>query len=119
MKIPHSMISHISNKVVLDAAGSTPLSDTLFCRQLALFGTLAALPNSAVIRILTFNPLHVAPLPFLGKRRRGRPRLTWMSVQHSRALALCNNSQQSLDQYFQNLSGEEACLWRKFVAEHA
>jgi len=32
-------------------------------------------------------------------------------------IALCNNSQQSLDLYFQNRSKEEAYEWRKVVAE--
>ena len=116
--IPHSMISRVSNATVLETAGSKPLSTTVSSRQLILFGNIAALPDSSMIRSITFDSQHVRPAPLSGKRRRGRPRLSWMSVQYAKALKLCNHEQRILDQYFAQRSDTEAFSWRSFVKQH-
>ena len=62
--IPHPYISRISNQVVLNTCGSTPLSSTLTCRQLLLMGKIATMPDDSAIRRSVFiSPSLGRPFP--------------------------------------------------------
>ena len=47
-------------------------------------------------------------------RKRGRPKLTWASVQHARVLELFQGSQTDVNKYFSNKAGA-AARWASFV----
>ena len=84
--IPHSMISHVSNDEVLRCAGARPLCEKLDQRQLQLFARIARLPDNSVVRRVVFEPGTMAPAKSSCTRRRGRPKLTWISVVHALAV---------------------------------
>ena len=58
LNIPHSFVSRISNKIVLEQSGRQEISSILTYRQLMLFGKSAALPSTDVRRQCVFwsNP---------------------------------------------------------------
>ena len=88
LKIPHSMISHVTNRAVLEAAAATkPLSETLLFQQLVLFGGIAMQPDIDSTRRLVFEPGCITPARVF-KRKRGRPRLAWQSVTYAHALSI-------------------------------
>ena len=65
LNIPHSYVSRISNKTVLERSGRQEISNILTYRQLVLFGKVAALPFTDVRRQCVFSG-HT--------QRRGRPK---------------------------------------------
>ena len=50
LNIPHSFVSTVSNKIVLERRGRQDISNVLTYRQLISFGKIAALPSTAVWR---------------------------------------------------------------------
>ena len=68
-----------------------PLCDKLCERQLLLFGLVARLPDTSVVRRVVFEPGSLVPAQSSFARRRGRPKLTWISVVHALALKVCNH----------------------------
>ena len=88
---PHPMISHVSNAAVSHQAQARPLSETLEAKQLIYFGRVAALPHDSVLRACLLANDGTYPKPFEGRRRRGRPRVTWAHTQHAKALQLCGS----------------------------
>ena len=99
-RIPHSMISHVSNASVLEIAGVSALSSLLAERQVILYGRIALLPQSSFLRSAVFSGQEIAPRSFTGNRRRGRPRITWASIQHSKALHIFGDSQDEMNIFF-------------------
>ncbi|CAE8602878.1 unnamed protein product [Polarella glacialis] len=97
-KIPHSIISHVSNATVLAKAGATPLSSTLLSRQLHFYGRLAGLPATSLLRQAVLQPSTAVPLELSGKRTRGRLRLSWSSVLFAQALKLAGGSPAALNE---------------------
>ena len=116
-KIPHSMISHVTNAEVFLTAGVPMLTTLLDRRQLLLYGRVAALPASSGLRSSTFQPDTVCPKIMDGTRRRGRPRLAWMGVQHARALELVGGQQSDLHAIFED-SESSSKRWRQIVNGH-
>ena len=55
LNIPHSYVSRISNKTVLERSGRQEISNILTYRQLVLFGKIAALPFTDVRRQCVFS----------------------------------------------------------------
>ena len=74
---PHSYISHISNRSVLDWTGQESPSHVLLGQQLKLYGRFVCLPAESTVRKSVLLPGDVLPRSFAGKRRRGRPRANW------------------------------------------
>ena len=99
-KIPHSMLSHVSNLRVLETAQLQSLSSILANRQLILFGRIAALPSSSFLRSVLFTGSTIIPKTLDGLRKRGRPRISWASVQHVKALDLFSGLQAALNDFF-------------------
>ena len=97
-RIPHSMISHVTNASVLWKAGAQRLSNRLLERQLRLFGRVACMPASSPLRTVTFEECQALPLERSCPRRRGRPKMTWSKQVHALALRVAGNSQEALDQ---------------------
>ncbi|CAE8618089.1 unnamed protein product [Polarella glacialis] len=97
-KILHSMISHVSNATILAKAGAKPLSSRLLSRQLHFYGRLASLPATSLLRQAVLQPNTAVPLELSGKRRRGRPRLSWFSVLFAQALKLAGGSPAALNE---------------------
>ena len=77
--IKAAYISRVSNKTVLDLTGQTPLSQQLFKRQIKLFGEVARAPEGSVIRQATFCPGSLRSAADRYVRKRGRPRLEWVT----------------------------------------
>ena len=96
----HPMISHISNAEVLASASAQPISITLRDRQLSLFGKIAALPDTSLVRRVLFVPGSVVPAQLVGKRARGRPKLTWSNTVYALALEACGHDAQVLHNMF-------------------
>ena len=55
LNIPHSFVSRISNKIVLEQSGRQEISSILTYRQLVFFGKIAALPSTDVRRQCVFS----------------------------------------------------------------
>ena len=113
-RIPHSMLSHVSNAAVLETAGVKALSAILAERQLTLFGRIASLPDTSILRATVFSGNVIAPRSFEGVRCRGRPRVTWASTQHAKALQLFGGSQVALNMFFNQPNADNE--WRKLVS---
>ncbi len=92
LRIPHSYISRVSNKSVLEKASADQLSRTLLQRQLRLLAHVARKPDDDPVRQCVFEPSSAKLKPFGGKRCRGRPRLTWPNVVHRHAIAIAGDS---------------------------
>ena len=50
------MLSHVTNKAVLETARVAKLSSVLLERQLKLMGTIAQLPQDSAVRAVVFKP---------------------------------------------------------------
>ena len=64
---------------MLSRLGATKLSNLLLEQQLGLFGKIARLPNTSPVRNLVFKDFSLDIRDLDIKRRRGRPRLSWIS----------------------------------------
>ena len=80
--IPSSYISRISNRDVMKTASQSTLSSTLAERQAKLYGDIAALPETHVLRRLTCEPGSSEPRQWTIKRRQGRPKQQWAACVH-------------------------------------
>ena len=60
----------------------------LLSEQVALYHRIAALPDDNILRDSIFEHGTSVAKMFTGKRRRGRPRVRWVSAVH--AMATCN-----------------------------
>lgn len=78
-------ISRTPNRAVLEMAGSRPLRYTLLRQQLAMFGHVARLPDSNLVRQAVFQPSSARPRAGTQPRRVGRPRLEWCTEVHRHA----------------------------------
>ena len=76
--ISHSMISRVSNQFILHLYGTIPLSSLLLRRQLNLYGKIARLLSTALIRKLVLQENEYTALK-ITDRKQGRPRLQWAS----------------------------------------
>ena len=79
LNIPHSFVSRISNKIVLEQSGRQEISSILTYRQLVLFGKIAALPSTDVRRQCVFSGQTLRPRIAEQPQRRGRPKNSWGS----------------------------------------
>ena len=113
-RIQHSMLSHVSNAEVLSIAEVQSLSQIIEIRQLTLYGSIASLPHTSFLRATLFAGNEIAPRRLDGQRKRGRPRMTWASVQHAKALQLFQGSQAALNQFFEH-QDNTAHYWKKLV----
>ena len=77
LNIPHSFVSKISNKIVLEQSGRQEISSILTYRQLVLFGRIAALPSTDVRRQCVFSGQTLRPRIAEQPQRRGRPKNSW------------------------------------------
>ena len=116
-KIPHSMISHITNAEVLITAGVPLLTAMVDKKQLLFYGKIAALPNESGLRSVAFENNAVMPKLLQGTRTRGRPRLCWIGVQHARAIDAVGGNQIDLNHVFQNREAAGK-RWRHIVNAH-
>ena len=112
--IPHSMISRVTNLEELAVAGAQPLRKMLEKRQLLLFGRIAAMPHTNLARTVALEPDQVKPTGANGPRRRGRPRMNWVRVQHAKALSMVSGNQATLDLLFASPNFSQQ-LWRMMV----
>ena len=96
LHIPHSMISRASNDSVRSKAGMQPLSVTLAARQLVMFGRIASLPQTSLVRQITFEHDSITPTIMVGPRRQGRPSMSWTSTLYAKALLVCSNDRHLL-----------------------
>ena len=82
--IPSAYTSRISNQATLDKAKAKPLSETLRDENEKYFNELRDCDFSDPVRGSIFCQTGCGQRPFIGKRRLGRPRLTWMdSIQRT------------------------------------
>eukprot|EP00959_Pyramimonas_sp_CCMP1952_P333038 6973803-Pyramimonas_sp.AAC.1 len=73
LKIPHSMISHVSNDSVRQQAWQHCLSDHILMKQFDLFGKLGSMPDSAA-RDAVLVPRSLGPsIFFTGKDHEAAP----------------------------------------------
>ena len=95
-RIPHPMLSHISNQDVLQAAEVVPLSVQLFQQQLQLYGRLYREGADSLVRQIALEDDGCTPKQWQVRRRVGRPRLQWSSSVFALALKLAEGSLESL-----------------------
>ena len=100
LRIPHPMISHVSNNSVLQSAGERSLSKQLAARQVILFCKIAVLPDDSLLRNTVFKPSSFDLKLFEGARRRGRPRVSWVSAVSTQALSIAGGNSQRMQDFF-------------------
>ncbi|CAE8615620.1 unnamed protein product [Polarella glacialis] len=115
--IPHSMFSHITNTEVLRQAGEQPLSQTLLRRQLLFYGRLVASPDHSLLRQTVIQPGSALPKQLVYAQRRGRPRLSWISVMYGHASKAVDSRPQSLQDILCGISAS-LTVWRTVVADY-
>ena len=76
LRIPCSYVSRISNEIVLENAGSMPLSKMLTDRQISLYKKIAQKPDDSFVKQLVCTSSG-EPIRWQMKRGRGRPRQQW------------------------------------------
>ena len=113
LRIPHSMISHVTNKTVLQTAREKPLSKKILVRQITLFGCIASLRDDSLMRTTIFNPGSCVPKLFEGKRCRGRPPITWSSALSAQALQVAGGN---MDKLKDLLTSQQT--WKLAVKQH-
>ena len=86
LRIPHSYVSHVTNRYVLNKAASSLLSEDLIRRQQRLYTKIAQQPPESLIRQLLCDG-NGLPKSWTNRRRRGRPRQQWASSVHASILA--------------------------------
>ena len=108
------MISHTTNAEVYIDAGLPPLTVLLDERQLQLYARIASSPDTSLLRSSLFLPGTMTLQSLDGTRGRGRPRLTWASVQNARAIEVLSRRGIDLETYFleQHFSSQD---WRKLT----
>ena len=102
--IPHSYVSHITNESVLQQAGGKTLSSRILIRQLALFARYARMEPSAITRQYLFADGTLEPRRWDGRKRRGRPRNSWVKSVHALALSLVGGQREVLQRMMLNTS---------------
>ena len=75
---------------MLERAKAKPLSSILSKRQLKLFGRIALMDNSNILRPLVFARDSFSK-PILASRRRGRQRACWVDELHSMATRIAGS----------------------------
>ena len=113
LRIPHSYISRISNKTVLEKAQMPRYSSQLLKHQLVWFGKIGRTNNEDVLRKLTFQPDSVKPITDLYARAPGRPRHEWAKCLYNK-IRNCFSSESAL---MHCLMDEKT--WSEFVAHFA
>jgi len=116
LRIPHPMISHVSNRAVLTAAGEQPLSTQLTMKQVILFCKIAVLPDESPLRETIFQTSSFDLKMFEGKRRKGRPRVSWVSAVSAHALLVAGGNSQRMQDIFRNEAALH--LWKQAVKLH-
>ena len=77
LSIPCSYLSRVRNSAVLDRAREPLLSTVLQKRQVALYESIARMPQDHVIRQLVCQPTSDQPRAWAVACRRGRPKQQW------------------------------------------
>ena len=79
LRIPGAYYSRISNQTVLKIAGYEPLSESVARQQMRYLQKIAARNDSDPVRNFVFKAGSSELQGFAGKRRRGRPRTSWLA----------------------------------------
>ena len=103
--------SRISNKDIRQRYGAIRFSFLLLEQQMIYFGKLFRSPESSLLRKLVFEGTSLELKKLHSKRRRGRPRSSWMNEVLYKGLALARN-ESNLISY---LADEKA--WKERVRE--
>ena len=111
------MLSLVSNAEVRRQAGVKKLSQQLLATQMLYYGRLASMDNHSALRNLTLEPLSAKPKCLLGKRKIGRPRLTWATLIYAHCLAAVGHDQEMLYSTLCTGIGPTA-EWRNLIEEY-
>ena len=79
LHVPHAYYSRVSNRTVLERAGQKPLSEDLRNEQKKYYRELLDRELVDPVRGTIFSQTGQDLRPFPGRRRVGRPRLTWIA----------------------------------------
>ena len=92
LRIPAAFVSRVSNKIVFERAGATPLSDQILHRQLLLLGKVVRAPEDSLLKQCVFSSGTL--LPQIGQfvRRVGRPRQDWSTQVLKAGLERCGHA---------------------------
>ena len=112
--VPHSFISRVTNKSILERAGCRKLSSILLQRQLCLFAEIARKEDTHPVREAVFLPASSVLRTQPRRRRRGRQRQTWASELHRHAVKICGDLTASVD----SLGAIPAKAWNAAVRQY-
>ncbi len=110
-RIPHPMVSHVSNQRVLQTASAEQLSVQLLRHQLILYGKLYRRSWDNLVRQVALEPNNCTPWNWNTLRRVGRPRLQWNTSVYALALRLAEGSMNTLRALLSNPD-----TWKKSVS---
>ena len=105
--IKAAFVSRIGNQTVLELAQQRPLTHTLAKQQLLLFERVLRAGNGSLLRDCAFSPGSLTAACDMFVRRRGRPRLEWVTQVRNAALKV-TGSMRCL----------EGCLYSEEVWRH-
>ena len=105
--------SRISNESIYGLSGARPLSDMILGRQLAFMGQVACHQDDCVLRQFVFQHGSISPHPPSGRRKRGRPRLQWLTS----VLAFAEKLATEHNERLENVIGidKDPKTWKAFV----
>ena len=90
--IPPSFVSRISNDVVFERARAIRMSKRILLQQMVYFGHLVRRSDDDPVRALVFAPGSCEPLAPPGRRKRGRPRASWVNTVHEECVKAAGSS---------------------------
>ena len=117
LSIPHPMVSHVSNVEVLSRAGEIRLSLQLLKAQMLFYGRVANMSDTSIQRALSLNSSTACPKQFVGKRKVGRPRLTWSNLIYAHSMAAAGNDQAALHDMVCSVEPHMQ-TWRAAIADY-
>ena len=112
LKISPSFISRVSNKYILQQFNSKSLGNILLTRQMLLFGRIARMSNSSVLRSCIFEPNRETLIKH-DQKKQGRPRNTWGEELCKR----CKHSCEIANVILQNIIADEK-TWQDHVQHY-
>ena len=91
--IPHSYVSRVPNRDVMQIARASTLSALLLQRQLNLFARIARMDDLCPVRRVLFEDNSTNLKEKAGPRGRGRPRQMWSSSVHAHAMQIAGSEE--------------------------
>ena len=113
--IKHAFTSRVSNAAVYEVSEAQLLSDTIRFRQLNLLGRIACESDDNLAHRFIFNSSGITLRSWTSLRKRGRPRIQWMSSNLAFAEHFANSEGKQLHDYIG--PNRDPNIWKSFIRQ--